>query len=258
MSSPAKVTREDTVVIMGEEKQVNVKETVFVETIFDDLVKAFAEFIGTLFFIFLALTAVQGVLGVSEKLNAGGILAIATSFGLSLAVSIAMVCSVSGGHLNPAVTIALLAVGEIKPIRSVLYIVAQCAGATIGALFAKTVTVGDLLGYNAVSTGISSGSAFFAEALLTSVLVYTVLVTAVDGGLAPGFAPLYIGLSVFTIHIAGIAIDGTSVNPARTFGASLVAGKWADQWVFWAGPIAGGLFAAGVWRTFQLIQKKQQ
>lgn len=84
------------------------------------------------------------------------------------------------------------------------------------------------------------------------------LATACDDGFSAGLAPLFIGLSVWVIHIAGIPIDGTSVNPARSFGAAVVANKWTDHWVFWVGPIVGGLFAASVWKTFKLIEKKNQ
>ena len=82
------------------------------------------------------------------------------------------------------------------------------------------------------------------------------MATACDDGFSAGLAPLYIGFSVWVIHIAGIPIDGTSVNPARSFGAAVVANQWSDHWVFWVGPILGGLFAASVWKTFKMIENK--
>lgn len=101
--------------------------------------------------------------------------AISTAFGLALAVSIAMVCKVSGGHLNPAVTIALFSTGHISAVRSVFYIVAQCAGAIVGAYCAQTVTLGFMpsgfVGANTVSSGLNASTAMFAEMLLTAVLV---------------------------------------------------------------------------------------
>ncbi|KAI8896073.1 aquaporin-like protein [Globomyces pollinis-pini] len=222
-----------------------------------DFVAAIAELIGTTFFIFLSLTAVQSAVTLGStnagSLSASVILLIATAFGLSLMVSIAMVAHISGGHLNPAVTIALAAFGLVSIPRAAMYIVAQCIGATLGAVFTIMVTPGPLLGYNAVNPAVGQSGAIVAEILLTFVLVITVFMTAVEGKMNPGVAPMFIGLSVFVIHLAGIPIDGTSVNPARSFGAALISGKWADQIVFWLGPIIGGLLAAGVYKFFKVF-----
>jgi glycerol uptake facilitator-like aquaporin len=289
-----------------------------------DAYPSIAELIGTLFFVFLGLTAVQSALtlGSNNTLQANlessdFVLLIAASFGISLMVCISMVAKVSGGHLNPAVTIALCASGIVSIPKAAMYIVAQTAGATIGAAFANLVTPGPLLGTNAVSSNVDVNIAFWSEVLLTFVLVLTVFTTAVDktemnSGFAPfyigfsvfaihlsgitidgssnvdvniafwsevlltfvlvltvfttavdktemnsGFAPFYIGFSVFAIHLSGITIDGTSVNPARSFAAAAVAGKWADQWIFWVGPILGGLLAAGVFRFFQYVHTQK-
>ncbi|KAJ3273405.1 Aquaporin-4 [Terramyces sp. JEL0728] len=209
----------------------------------------FGEFVGMTFFIFLALTAAQGATGMDASAK---ILMIAAGFGLSLMVSIMMVARVSGGHLNPAVTVALASAGLISLTKAIFYIVAQCLGATAGALLAHLVTQGSLVAYNEVAPGTAVGSAFLAEILLTFVLVLTVFTTAVDGKVDPGFAPTLIGFSVFAIHLSGIPIDGTSVNPARTFGASVVTSHWDNHWVFWAGPIIGGLLASGTHKIFKL------
>jgi MIP family channel proteins len=230
-----------------------------------DAYASIAELIGTLFFVFLALTAVQSALtlGANNTLQANlessdFVLLIAASFGISLMVCISMVAKVSGGHLNPAVTIALCASGIVSIPKAAMYIVAQTAGATIGAAFANLVTPGPLLGTNAVSSNVDVNIAFWSEVLLTFVLVLTVFTTAVDKTeMNSGFAPFYIGFSVFAIHLSGITIDGTSVNPARSFAAAAVAGKWADQWIFWVGPILGGLLAAGVFRFFQYVHTQK-
>ncbi|KAI8911157.1 major intrinsic protein [Gorgonomyces haynaldii] len=236
----------------------------------EDIKTALAEFLGTLFFIFLSLTCVQVTVGGTHDLftnmttndqmltfflhQKSILLSIAAAFGFGLAVCIAFTAPISGGHLNPAVTISFLALGEIKPLRALFYIVAQCLGATAGAAFARLVSGYSVLyGVNAPATGISEISAVCCEALLTFVLVYTVLTTAVDATVSKGLAPLYIGLSVFVIHISSVFIDGTSVNPARSFGASLVAGKWDSHWVFWVGPVVGGLVASGFWKLFKSI-----
>jgi MIP family channel proteins len=226
-----------------------------------DLYKAGAEFIGTLFFIFMALTAVQASLALSEtqvqtqKFGADSIVLIAASFGLALMSSIAMVGNISGGHLNPAVTIGLFAIGEISAPAAVFYIIAQMIGACVGAAFADLVSAGPLFGYNAVQTNSNVGSAFGAEVLMTFVLVMVVFKSAVDTKMDSGFAPVLIGFAVFALHLSGVTIDGTSINPARSFGAAAVAGKWDNHWIFWVGPILGGLLAAGCFTVFNQLKK---
>jgi MIP family channel proteins len=225
-----------------------------------DLFKAGAEFIGTLFFIFMALTAVQASLGLTEtvvqtrKFAADSIVLIAASFGLALMSSIAMVGNISGGHLNPAVTVGLFAIGELSAPAAVFYIVAQTLGACVGAVFADLVSAGPLFGFNAVSKNSTVGSAFGAEILMTFVLVMVVFKSAVDTKMDSGFAPVLIGFSVFALHLSGVTIDGTSINPARSFGAAAVAGKWDDQWIFWVGPILGALLAAGCFKGFNALK----
>ena len=165
-----------------------------------------------------------------------------------------MTANISGGHLNPAVTLALCSAGLISVPKSLMYIAAQLLGAIAGAALADAVTPGSLLGYNAVSPNISAAQACGAEFLLTFVLVFVVFKSAVDTTMDPGFAPALIGFSVFAIHLTGITIDGTSVNPARSFGASVISGEWPNHWVFWVGPIAGGLAASLVFKAFKLAE----
>lgn len=230
-----------------------------------DVPAMLAEFVGTLFFVFLALATVQSALTgdqdiAATPMNPLAVLMISTAFGLGLAVSIAMVGNISGGHLNPAVSIALSFAGLMPIPKMIMYVVAQCCGASAGAYFVQVITPGPLLGFNAVSPGITVANAFFAEVLLTCVLVMTVFKTAVDGDMDSGFAPTLIGFSVWVIHLVGIPIDGTSVNPARSFGASAVSGNWENQWVFWIGPIVGGLLASTLYGGFlaAMIKTKQK
>jgi MIP family channel proteins len=217
-----------------------------------DIQAAVAEFVGMTFFIFLALTIVQGALNqnstlAAQPLSSATILLIATGFGIALMIGIGMVAHISGGHLNPAVTIGLFSAGHISLPKAVLYIIFQCLGACAGAGLADAVTAGPLLGYNAVNKNITNNAALLAEVFLTFVLVMTVFRTAVDAPKSDKlFAPFYIGFSVFVAHMAGVAIDGTSINPARSFGASAISGEWENQWIFWVGPILGGLLASFV------------
>lgn len=143
-----------------------------------------------------------------------------------------MVGNISGAHLNPAVSIAIAASGLMSIPKMILYVVAQCCGAMTGAAFVQIVTPGPLLGFNAVSPSITIAYAFLSEVLLTCVLVMTVFKTAVDTEMNSGFASTLIGFAVWVTLLAGIPIDGASLNPARSFGSSVVSGNWSDHWVF--------------------------
>lgn len=90
---------------------------------------------------------------------------------------------------------------------------------------------------------------------MTFVLVMVVFKSAVDTNMDSGFAPVLIGFAVFALHLSGVTIYGTSINPARSFGAAAVAGKWEDHWIFWVGPILGGLLAAGCFTVFNQLKK---
>jgi glycerol uptake facilitator-like aquaporin len=155
-----------------------------------DYHRSLAEFIGTLFFIFFSLSAVQAALTLSKDTlpttqNPSTILMIATSFGLSLAACIAMVGNVSGAHLNPAITIGLASSGLVSIPKALLYIIAQCVGAIAGAALVDAVTPGPLVGFNAVSPWIYPGNALLSEVLLTFVVVLTVFKTVVDSRMDP-------------------------------------------------------------------------
>ncbi|KAJ3273406.1 hypothetical protein HDV01_004476 [Terramyces sp. JEL0728] len=214
------------------------------------VVATFGEFVGMTVFIFLALTSAQAASKSSDP--ASKILMIATGFGLSLMISMMMVARVSGGHLNPSVTIALAAAGKFPRVQAIAYIVAQCIGSCLGSILTRLVVQTPLTSFNAVSQNNSVLSALLAEILMTFAFVLTAVTTVIDGRIDPGFIPTLIGFALFAVHLAGAAIDGTSVNPARSFGASLVAFHWDNHWIFWVGPIVGSLLASGTHRIFKL------
>ncbi|BDA48738.1 Aquaporin PIP2-4 [Coccomyxa sp. Obi] len=137
---------------------------------------------------------------------------------------------------------------------SVLYMVFQCLGASTGAGFVKAV---DKYGWRAAGGGanvlhISHAAGWGLETILTMALVFTVFAAtdaerAVDTAHLPVLAPFAIGMVVLLCHLVAIPLDGCSINPARTFGASLVSGNWHGQWVFWAGPISGSILAVALY-----------
>jgi aquaporin PIP len=167
----------------------------------------------------------------------------------------------SGGNLNPAVTCALVTTKKITPLRGIVYITAQCIGAIIGCAFVKAVSasrynaVGGAI--NQVSAGYSSGEAFLAEVVGTMLLVFVVASTVDKNNGHPermnmkqSHGVSSIGLCVTMAHCVLIPITNCSINPARSFGASVVAGEFPDHWIFWIGPILGGQLAAFFYELF--------
>ncbi len=193
-----------------------------------------------------------------------GLLGISFAFGLSLLVMVYAIGGISGCHINPAVTISMLAAGKISVKDAVLYIVSQCVGAVIGAAAVYGIAIGNSsyslaangLGQNGFGVaspgGFSIVSAFIAEVLLTFIFLL-VIFGSTSEKVPSGFAGIPIGLSLVLIHIVCIPITGTSVNPARSLGPALIFGMVDSTalnqlWLFWAAPILGGLLAALVWR----------
>ena len=212
--------------------------------------KYLAEFLGTLVLVVFACGAAI-VTGCGTE--AGGIAAYLTTalaFGLVIVAMAYSIGNISGCHINPAVSIAMLISGKMSFKDFIGYIIAQFAGAIAGAAI-----LGLIFGWNcgfganalvdASTPGIAIGKSIAVEVMLTAVFVYAILgVTS-----KPEFgrvAGLVIGLSLTLVHILGIGLTGTSVNPARSFGPALFAGGKAlcDVWVFIVAPLVGGILAA--------------
>ena len=213
--------------------------------------KYVAEFAGTLILVFFAVgSAIFGI-------NRIGVVGVAFAFGLVLLALAYAIGPVSGAHVNPAVTLGLLLARKVSVADAAGYIVAQFAGAIAGAALVKLVlAVGDAKdqtgsfgtdGYGA-GHGVNLGGAFILEIVMTFLLVFVVLMVT-GRAAAPGFAGLAIGLTLTAIHLVGIPLDGTSVNPARALGPALFAGGTAlsQVWLFILAPLIGGVVAAFLW-----------
>ncbi|MBN8548408.1 MAG: aquaporin [Deltaproteobacteria bacterium] len=200
------------------------------------------EFIGTFTLIFA---------GVSAICSNVGIVGIALAHGLALVVMISALGHISGGHFNPAVSLGAFLGGKLKSSELLPYIVAQLAGAFVGALAVKGIFAADIAGpihYGtpALATGVSMGTAILAEMIATFFLVTVVYGSAIDSR-APKCGGLFIGLTV-TLDILAIgSITGAAMNPARAFGPALAAGMWEFQAVYWIGPLLGGALAGLVY-----------
>lgn len=209
--------------------------------------KYVAELIGTFVLVFLAC-GTAAVVG-CDAVNGAGYLLTALAFGLVIVAMAYSIGNVSGCHINPAVSIAMLVSGKMSVKDFIGYVVAQFAGATAGAgALAAFVGKESGLGANGLYNG-SVGSSIAIEIILTFIFVLAILGVTSKKEYS-SVAGLVIGFALTLVHILGISFTGTSVNPARSFGPALFVGGAAlkNVWVFIVAPLAGGILAALVWR----------
>jgi aquaporin Z len=224
-----------------------------------------AEALGTCLLVFFGVGAATLTFGFHPSeptvAIAAGILATALAFGLALVMLVYAIGPISGCHVNPAVTFGFLLARRIPLIGAIGYWAAQFAGGIVGALLLWAVFNQSPLysksrqglgvdgwGSNS-SVHISMGGAFLIEVILTTVLVLVVLlVTGKTGNMTT--AGLAIGLTLTVVHLIGIPITGTSVNPARALAPALIVGGTAlnQVWLFIVAPLVGSIVAAGVHR----------
>lgn len=215
-----------------------------------------AEFFGTLFFVFLGTGAVAAAIGGFR--GDAALVVIAIAHGIGILIAVAWTANLSGGHINPAVTLAMMVTRNIKSALGVAYIVAQLAGAALGSLLLKLslpkILEGDAggnLGRHGIAEGMATSEALLLEIILTAFLVIVIFNTAVSRKGWGLNAPIAIGLAVMAIHFIAVPFTGASVNPARSFGPAVVTNEWKDFWVYILGPAIGSLLAAGFWMFFK-------
>jgi aquaporin Z len=222
--------------------------------------KYLAEFLGTFVLVFG---------GVGSAVLAGshiGFLGVAFAFGLSLLAMVYTIGPISGCHINPAVTLGVLLARRIGSKDALMYVVAQIFGAIVASALILLIASGADGGYNLASGGLGANGfgphspghyslipAFLAEVILTMFLVVTVL-GATDVKAPVGFAGIAIGLVLTLIHLVGIPITNTSVNPARSIGPALFVQGWALEqlWLFIVAPLIGGAIAAFAYAAIRL------
>ena len=226
--------------------------------------KLAAEFLGTAVLVFFAVGVATLSFGdFSRKYDmsrSAGVVTTALAFGLVLLALVYAIGPISGCHVNPAVTMGFLMSRRMPLLEAIGYWVAQFAGGIAGALALWGVFSGSPA-YSRHRTGLgtdgwgaksmihlNAGGAFAAEAILTFLFVLVVL-AATSHESSAGFAGLAIGMALTVVHLIGIPLTGTSVNPARSLGPALVIGGTAlnQVWLFIVAPLAGGVIAAGVW-----------
>lgn len=209
------------------------------------------EYLATLIFVLLGLGSTINWAAGEEKPPPDDLVLISLCFGLSIATMVQCFGHISGAHINPAVTAAMVVTRKLSLAKSVFYVVAQCLGAITGAGIIYLVTpaaVRGNLGVNVVNPAISVGHAILVELLITFQLVFTVFATCdpkrTDLG---GSAGLAIGFAVAIGHLFAIPYTGGSMNPARSFGPAMVTLNFENHWVYWVGPILGAIIAAGLY-----------
>ncbi|MBQ2846731.1 MAG: MIP family channel protein [Clostridia bacterium] len=209
--------------------------------------KYIAEFIGT-FVLVLFACGTAAVVGCSAE-NGTGYLLTALAFGLVIVAMAYSIGNISGCHINPAVSIAMLVSKKMSIKDFIGYIIAQFLGATAGAAVLMALVGKESgLGANALYND-SIGLSILVEIILTFVFVIAILgvTSKIENSAVAG---IVIGLSLTLVHILGISFTGTSVNPARSFGPALLVGgdAFADVWVFIVAPLIGGVLAALVYK----------
>jgi aquaporin Z len=234
-----------------------------------------AEAIGTMILVVGGPgTAVLATGHFTGSANSVGILGVALAFGLSLLVAAYAIGSVSGCHINPAVTLGLWIIGKTKTVELPFYLVGQFVGGIVGALIifiiangtrVASATATNLGTFSARTSGFASNGygvhspggfplpvVILAEIFFTAVFVFVIASTS-RKSMPVGQIGLTVGLTLTVIHLISIPIDNTSVNPARSLSTAVFQGSWAlsQLWVFLVFPVVGGILGAGVWRALR-------
>ncbi|KNZ73376.1 Aquaporin-4 [Termitomyces sp. J132] len=181
------------------------------------------------------------------------VLYISLCMGFSLLVSAWLFFRITGGLFNPEVALALLLVGAIKPIRFVLFVIAQLVGSIVASALVRVLTSQNLSVGTFLQQDINLAQGVFIEMFITCALVLSVLMLAAEKHQATAFAPVGIGLTLFACHLFAVYYTGASMNSARSFGPAVIAGFYSDHWVYWVGPILGSLLGAAFYGTMKYI-----
>jgi len=235
--------------------------------------KAFvAELMGTMFLVLIGCGAAHSM--------GTDVVHVALAFGVTVATMAQSIGHVSDCHINPAVTLGLFVAGKIGMLKALCYVVFQCIGGIIGALFLKgLIGVGQhlttgkndgrpipfpgmtTLATNSTTYGtINAGQGFGIEFFMTFVLVTVIFGAAADEKAAEGSkgsAPLAIGLAISTCILFAGPLTGGSLNPARSLGPAIIGGNMENHWVYWLGPILGGICASIMYNLFFKAEKAE-
>ena len=203
------------------------------------------EFLGTFIFVLVAIGSAGAAVNLSPNLDQITILIISIGHSIGILVGILMVGNLTGGHLNPAVTLAMLISNKINLKNSLGYILAQVTGASLAVLVIQSFMWEiDGLGVHNLSQNVSILDGFVIESILTAFLVIIIMFVVNDKN---PLSPFAISLYVLVIHLVSINLTGASINPARSFAPALIHNEWANHWLYWIAPITGGILGASIY-----------
>lgn len=217
--------------------------------------RAMAELFGTFLLVFFGCGAVV----MDPFPNAHfGLFGIAVVHGVILSLAVSMTMAISGGVVNPALTVGLWSIGKLNTRDAGVYFGAQVIGAVVAGVLLKMVlpvNVGALrsiaYGTPMVQSTLSAGQAMVIEAILTFVLMSALMGTVVSIK-APKIAGFGVGLTLIPAIMIGGPLTGAALNPARALGPAIASGEWTGQAIWWIGPIVGAVLAAQLWGRFLL------
>lgn len=220
--------------------------------------KYFAEMVGTMVLVLMGCGSAVIAGGAAGAVGTGvGTLGVALAFGLSVIVMVYTIGSISGCHINPAITLGIYLTGRMNGKDAVMYMIFQVIGALLGSTILYIIATGmgipgNIAGANSYAESTSEVSAFLAEAFFTFIFVLVVL-GSTSSKAPSGFAGLAIGLTLVLIHIVCIPITGTSVNPARSIAPALFSqgAALSQLWLFIVAPFVGAACSALVWKYFE-------
>lgn len=222
--------------------------------------KYLAEMVGTMVLVLMGCGAAVFA-GAGQPFDSVGTLGVAFAFGLSVVAMAYAIGSISGCHINPAITLGVFLSGRMSSKDAVMYMVFQVIGAIIGSsilwfLAKDSGSTTTLTGANGFSE-MQMAEAFVAETVFTFIFVLVVLGVTAKNGLN-SFAGLAIGLALVLVHIVCIPITGTSVNPARSIGPAIFEGGAAlsQLWLFIVAPFLGAAIAAVIWKGITVENDK--
>ena len=204
-----------------------------------------AEAYGTFVLVGLGTGAI-----LAAQISGGGVVEISLGFGLALVAGLFTVGRISGGHFNPAVSLAMFLDQRLSLVDMIGYWVSQALGGVIASLALAWIISKDAVATTITTVNsqfVSSFGGFVGEAILTAVFVLAVLVISRSTSHVKFLA---IGLTLAAVHFIGVPFTGASVNPARSFAPALVGGDFTDIWIYMVGPAVGGIVA---WLLYKVV-----
>nr|XP_034585473.1 aquaporin TIP4-2-like [Setaria viridis] len=221
-----------------------------------------AELVLTFLFVFTVVSAAMAAgsgVKAGEAMPMATLAAVAITNALAAGVLVTAGFHVSGGHLNPAVTVAMMVRGHLSKLRTVLYVAAQLLASSLACILLRYLTGGMVTPVHALGAGIRPMQGLVMEVILTFSLLFVTYAMILDPrSQVRTIGPLLTGLIVGANSLAGGNFTGASMNPARSFGPALATGDWTHHWVYWLGPLLGGSLAAVVYESLFVVNKTHE